>query len=115
MGVELIFLFCVGVKKVGTSWMYRFLSCHLHSIKELNCFDRVGAIRVGRAYDYVVTTRLCAALGFLRIWVQLQKKMMGVLGLTAEPADFGKRVHESISIALDQGLRVRAQTALCMQ
>lgn len=83
--------------------------------------EAIGAGRTDRE-DYAgAITRLRAAVDPSRLLVQLQDEMMGVpglarlcgfLGISSEPADFDKRVHEGTPLALDEGLRARAQAAL---
>lgn len=84
----------------------------------------IDGIREGRTdrEDYVgAITRLRTAVASSRLFVQLQDQMMslpglarlcGFLGIAAVPADFDKRVHEGTPLALDDGLRARAQAAL---
>ncbi len=83
--------------------------------------DAIGAGRSDRE-DYIGTiSRLRAAVSPSRLLVQLQDEMMtvpgiarlcGFLGITVVAAEFDKRVHEGTPLALDEGLRARAQVAL---
>lgn len=84
----------------------------------------IDGVREGRTdrEDYIgAIGRLREAVAASRLFVQLQDEMMGVpglarlcgfLGIAAVPADFDKRVHEGTPLALDEGLRARAQAAL---
>ncbi len=84
----------------------------------------IDGVREGRTdrEDYIgAIGRLRESVAASRLFVQLQDEMMslpglarlcGFLGIAAVPADFDKRVHEGTPLALDEGLRARAQAAL---
>lgn len=86
--------------------------------------EKIDAILNGAAdrEDYAGTVaRLRSAVSPQRLMVQLQDDMMSLpglarlcafLGIAPREADFDKRVHEGTPLALDEGLRRRAQVAL---
>ena len=86
--------------------------------------EKIDAILNGTTdrEDYAgAVARLRAAVDPSRLMLQVQDEMMSVsglarlcafLGIAPKGADFDKRVHEGTPLALDEGLRRRAQVAL---